>query len=220
MTTQALVDLFSILQDKYGSPDVTNDETVDLLNMATYEWLSRLVPSNLGGVVNYELDANTLSNIRPLVFPITRTMSVDGILTDAEITSALVAAGAEAGAEWYRIANVGITISGVTYPVKFKKLNDILAHERNFFKKGTATRPSFTLRQDGLRFYPIDSVNTLSLTVIKHPKALSLSGPVNPELDDQNMYNILMIALKLAGVSTRDEELLVDIRNTATQITQ
>lgn len=220
MTTQKAVDIFNILQDRYGSPDVDPDEAVDFLNMATYEWLNRLVPSNLGGVVNYDLDANTLSNIKPLVFGITANMNVSGVLTNAAITAALVTAGAEAGATWYRIGSLGITVSGKTYPIKYGKHNNILAYGRNFFKKASATRIKFSVRQDGLKFNQIDSVNPLTATVIKHPKLLSLTGPINPELDDAQMYNIIAIALKLVGVATRDEELIMDVRNTAIQTVQ
>lgn len=220
MTTQKAVDIINILQDRYGSPDVAPGEVVDFLNMATYEWLNRLVPSNLGGVVNYDFDVNTLSNIKPLVFGITANMSASGVLTNAAITTALVAAGAEAGAAWYRIGNIGITISGKTYPIKHGKHNNILAYDRNFFKKPSATRIKFSIRQDGLKFNQIDSVNPLTAIVIKHPKLLSLVGPVNPELDDAQMYNIIAIALKLAGVSTRENELIMDIRNTGIQTLQ
>lgn len=220
MTTQEAVDLIFVLQDRYGSPDVEEDEAVSFLNMATYEWLNRLVPSNLGGVVNYELDANVLSNIKPLVFEISGTMSAGGVLTNGVINAALVSAGAAADATWYRIGNIGITISGITYPIKFKKHNENLAHERNVFKKGTATKIGYTIRNDGLKFKPIDSSNTLSAIVIKNPRALSLIDGVDPELDDQNMYNIVALALKLAGVATRDEELIMDVRNTALQTAQ
>jgi hypothetical protein len=220
MTTQTAVDIFAILQDKYGSPDLDPDEVVHLLNMATYEWLNRLVPSNLGGAVNFELDSNTLANIKPLIYSITGTMNGSGVLTNAVITAALVTAGAEATATWYRIGNVGITVSSKTYPAKFVRHNDYLAFVRNYFKRGKATKPIYTIRQDGLKFDPIDAVSSLSLVVVKHPKLLSLVGPVNPELDDQAMYNIIMIALKFAGVSTRDEELIMDIRNTSLQTAQ
>lgn len=220
MTTQKCVDIFNVLQDKYGSPDVQSGEVVDFLNMATYEWLNRLVPSNLGGVVNYEFDQNTLTNIKPLVYPVTIVMSAGGIITNTAFTSALVTAGAEAGATWYRIGNIGITIGSETYPVKFTKHNNLWAYQRNFFKKTSATKFRYTVRQDGLRFYPIDTTNPMSLTVIKNPKALSLVGPINPELDDAQMFNIIIIALKLAGISTRDEEVLEDVRLASLQTAQ
>jgi hypothetical protein len=220
MTLQKAINIFDILQDKYGSPYVDPDETVDLLNMATFEWLNRLIPSNVGGVVNYEFDSNILTNIKPLVFAITANMNGSGVLTNASIATALQTGGAEAGASWFRIGNVGITVDGELYPIKFKRHNEIFVHERNFFKKGTVTRPSYTIRYDGLKFYPIDAVNLLSLTVVKNPRLMSLDGPLNPELDDLNMYNIISIALKLNGIATRDEEIIMDVRNAALQISQ
>jgi hypothetical protein len=218
MTTQKAVDILNILQDKYGSPNVDSTEAVDLLNMGMYEWLNRLIPSNLGGAVNYELDENTLANIKPLVFGITVNMSGSGVLTNAAITTALQSAGAPTGSTWYRIGNMGITISGNLYPIKFSTHNNIVSYARNFFKKGTATRIKYTIRQDGLKFNYVDSSNTISAVIVKNPRLLSIGN--SPELDDQNMYNIISIALKFAGVATRDEELIMDVRNTAIQIAQ
>lgn len=215
MTTQDAVDLLLVLQDKYGAPDVDEEEAVDFLNMATYEWLNRLFPSSLGGIVNFDFDSNTLSNVKALLYKIESTQNSSGVVTNGAITTALQTAGAETGATWYRIGSVGVRIGGVTYPAKYTKHNNLRVLERNFFKKGLSTRPRFIIRQDGLKFYPTDSVNPVSMTVIKHPRLLSLTGPVNPQLDDAQMYNIIAIALKLAGVATRDEELItLDVRNT------
>ena len=67
----------------------------------------------------------------------------------------------------------------------------------------------------GLKFYPTDDSIDLSIAVLKKPKVLS--DTVDPELDDYVMYDIIMIALQLGGVSTRDEEIIQDIRSIAVQ---
>jgi hypothetical protein len=72
---------------------------------------------------------------------------------------------------------------------------------------------------DGLQIIPIQDYNTPTLirfgtTIVKHPRKMNLDpDPVDPEWDDYNMNLIIMIALQLAGISTRDEELIADIRN-------
>jgi hypothetical protein len=80
VTTQKAVDILNILIDKYGSPSVDEDERVDMLNMAMFEYLNRLVPDNQGGVVNFEFDSNVIHNIKPLIYTITANMDADGLL--------------------------------------------------------------------------------------------------------------------------------------------
>lgn len=219
MTTQTAVNIFNILKDEWGAPHVVDSEIVDLLNMATYEWLSRLVPSNLGKVVNYELDQNTLSAIRPLVYSMSLTPP-DNLITDSEITTALQSAGAETGATWFRIMSLAVVNSGITYPVKFRKWNDFRIFHRNFFKKASLSQPTFLLHKNTIEINPFTAGSSVFIAVIKTPRALSLTGPVNPELEDAQMYNIIAIALKLGGVAVRDEELIRDVRNTALQTLQ
>lgn len=217
MTTQRAVNIFAILQDKYGSPDLEDSEVVEMLNMATIAWLNRSTPK--AGEVNFDLDQNTLTDLQPLIYFIKTTMSVEGVVTESDIVSKMIAEGAEPTASLFRIANIAITADGKNYPATYTRLNDWYTHLRNFFKKGKPHRPIYTLRHSGIVFDPILSGDVF-LTVIKEPRRLSLSPEVNPELSDSVMYNVIMIALKLAGVSTRDEELITDIRNTALQISQ
>lgn len=221
MTTQQAVDLLNILQDKYGSPSVDEDEAVDMLNMAMFEWLNRLFPSNLGGVVNFELDANTLTNVKPLVFAVTLTSNSSGFITNAAITAALVSFGAPAGSTWYRIGSLGIIVDDKRYPIKFQKHNNKENSFRNYFKKPLyPNRLKYQIQQDGIQCNIAAALSLIAMTVVKTPRLMNLLGTGEPELDDQNMYNIIAIALKLAGVATRDEELIMDIRNTALQTAQ
>jgi hypothetical protein len=57
--------------------------------------------------------------------------------------------------------------------------------------------------------------------VIKTPKVLTVAGSAQEmEFSDYSVYNIISIALKLAAVSTRDTEVLEDIRLASLQISQ
>jgi hypothetical protein len=215
-TTQKVVDYFLVLQDKYGSPSVDEDEAVNFLNHALQEYLNRIFPDNQGAVVNFEQDKNVTANIQPLVFDFTLNTTAGGLLTTAAINAALVTAGAEAGATYFRIGSIGLTSGGITYPVKYMRDNNFWAFNRNYFKKPLLTRPKFELVATGVQVYPVGT-QALTVSVVKKPKTLDLSTPVNPEFGDYQMVDVLMIALQLAGVSTRDEEILNDIRNNTIQ---
>lgn len=221
MTTQNLVDLYNVLLDKYGSPSQNDSEIVGNLNMATYEWLNRLVPDNQGGIVNFEFDSNVVHNIKPLIFSITENMDADGLLAEADIESALQSESSDASAKVFRIMSIGITDSDdVTQPVTYEFQNSLWSNARNFFKRPSASNPKYTMVAAGLQFYPTNQADDLVITVIKTPKALALSPVSDPELSDYVMYNIVSLALKLGGIQVRDEELLQDARLAALQISQ
>ena len=218
MSTSEAVDYFSILQDKYGSPNLIESEVVDMLNHAQFEYLNRLFPDNQGGVANVEVDSNVVANVQPLIYTITTNMAaVTGLLSTSTINTALVTASGDSAATYFRVLSVGVTADNITYPVKYIKQNNLWSNERNYFKKASLTNPRYTFRGDGLKFYPVDSTVDLTITVVKNPKTLSLSPAVNPEFKDYAVYQIIMIALQLAGVSTRDEEIIRDIQGISLQ---
>lgn len=219
MTTQNAIDIFSVLQDKYGSPNIDDDDILGHLNMAMFEWLNRLSPDNQGGVVNFEYDTNVIHNIRPLIYTFTGNMDSNGMLLNATINTALQTESSDTSATVFRVMSIGITDSqGNTYPIKYTRQNNIYAYLRNRFKRPSVTNPRVTLLAKGYKFYPTNQTNTITITVIKNPKALALSPLSNPELDDYCMYQVIALALKLGGVETRDDELIVDVRNTGLQI--
>lgn len=221
MTTQQLVDIYNVLLDKFGSPSQLDDEIVGNLNMGINEYLNRVVPDNQGGVVNFEFDSNVVRNIKPLIWTITENMDANGLLAESAIETALQTESSDASAKVFVIMSVGITDSDdVTRPVKYEFQNSLWMHTRNVFKRPSATNPKYTMIANGLKFYPVNQTDGITITVIKTPKELSLVGPVNPELSDHVMYNVIAIALKLGGVAVRDEELLQDVRLSALQITQ
>lgn len=219
MTLQSCVDLFAVLQDKYGSPNFDDGETIDLLNMGLNEYMSRLFPDNQGSVVNFEHDVNVTSNIRPLIYTLTSiNMSAGGIVTDAVLNAALVSASA-AGATYFRIGSIGLTASGETdtFPVKYVKQNNRWSYDRNVFKKPSITAPRFTLTAGGLQFFPISTTSSLTINVIKKPKVLAEADLASEvELSDYVMYNVISLSLQFAAQSTRDHDLLNTIQNSNT----
>lgn len=222
MTTQKAVDIFNILIDKYGSPSVNESERVDLLNMATSEWLNRLSPDNQGGVINFEFDSNVIHNIKPLIYTIEANMDADGLLSESTINTALQTESSDPTATVFRFMSIGITDDNdVTRPVGYIRQNNLWRFTRNFFKRPKTTNPKYTMVAGGLQFYPTNQADDLTITVIKVPRLLSLTpSVVNPELSDYSMYNVIAIALKLGGIEIRDTELIEDVRLAALQNAQ
>jgi hypothetical protein len=210
MTQQKAVDIFAILQDKYSSPNLITSEVIDLLNMAlSGEYMNRLFPDNQGGVVNFEMDQNVVVNIQPLLWTITTTMNTSGIVTSTAINTALRTATGNSSDVYFRIGSIGMT----GYPVKYVK--------QNIFKTPTTTKPRFTFLASGLQFYPTDTTKTLTINVVKKPRLLAVADLATEcEMNDYLMYNVIGIALKLAGIATREEELIADARNSGVQVVQ
>lgn len=210
MTTAQAITYFNILIDKYGSPYFTDSEVVNFLNHAQYEYLNRLFPDSQGGVVNFEFDQNTAMNLKPLMYTLTATMSGAGLVTDTTLNTALQTASGDASATVFRIGAVGFVKDGVTYPARYVKQNNLFSFERNFFKKPTSpNRIRYTLLNNSIEFFPTDTESSgLKIRVIKNPRTLDIATPVNPEFGDYTMFNIIVIAAQLAGVSVRDQELL------------
>lgn len=221
MTLQECVDRFAYLQDKFGSANFENDETIALLNMGINEYLNRLCPDNQGGVVNWEFDSNVAANIQPLIYTLTGlSMTAAGLITNSTINTALVTAS-HSGAEVFRIGSVGVTTLGTTRPSKYLKQNNRWSAERNVFKQPSNTNPRYTLIASGLQFFPISTTSTVTVNVIKKPKILAEADLASAvELPDYTMYNVIVIAVKLGGVATRDEELINDLRMTGIQVAQ
>jgi hypothetical protein len=218
MTQQKAVDIFAILQDKYSSPNLITSEVIDLLNMAlSGEYMNRLFPDNQGGVVNFEMDQNVVVNIQPLLWTITTTMNTSGIVTSTAINTALRTATGNSSDVYFRIGSIGMT----GYPVKYVKQNNRWSFERNIFKTPTTTKPRFTFLASGLQFYPTDTTKTLTINVVKKPRLLAVADLATEcEMNDYLMYNVIGIALKLAGIATREEELIADARNSGVQVVQ
>jgi hypothetical protein len=218
MTLQQTLDLTNVLLDKYGSAYLTDEETISLLNMGTSEWLNRLFPDSEGGIVNFEQDSNVTANLQPLIYTITPiSMNGSGIVLDSILNAALTTAAGEVST-YFRIGSIGMINGSDTYPVKYIKQNNRWAFETNVFKKPTVTKPRYALIAQGLQFFPISVSTPLTINVIKTPRMLDIDDVEDDmELSDYVVYNIIGIALKLAGVSIRDEELIADVQATAVQ---
>jgi hypothetical protein len=211
MTTAEAIDKFAVLIDKYGSPNFSDDETLQFLNTAQLERLKRLIPDDQGGVVNFEFDENTLFNVRPLIYAVSTSMTSGGVVTFSTLTTALRTASGDSTCNLHRIMDIGWTVSSVTYPVHYTKHNNWNAFKRNTFKVGSSTAPRYKADATNITFDPISTSASLTFNLMKTPKIMTAVN--TPDWDDSNMNLIIEIALQYAAQSIRDPELLGAIQN-------
>lgn len=223
MLLSKALSIFEILQDKYGAAYIPQSQEIEFFNMAIGEYLNRLFPDSQGGLANFELDSNVIANIQPLIYTIpVVSMDSNGLASNANINAFLQATTGDPAATYFRVMSVGIIpVSGSRIPVKYASQNKIWAYQRNSFKTPVISSPYYTLVARGLQFYPTDITVAISITVVKNPKVLTVSDLSSQlEFSDYVCYNVISIALKLAGISTRDNEVLEDARLAGLQTSQ
>lgn len=212
MTTIYAIDRCKVLSDKYGSPSIEDDEWLGHLNMASYEALNRLVPDSVGNVVNFELDQNVVENIRQLIY-LVQVTPVLNVATIDSLNTAIRSGSGDNNATVFRLLNMAVD----GYMARFVKHNDILKLARNVFKESTNQFPIYTITANGYRLYPVNRTQVIA-TVIKTPKQMDIGN--SPDWSDYMMNQIILLAAKMAGVGIRDEELIVNLRNTGIQAAQ
>lgn len=208
MLVSKAVEIFEVLLDKYGSPNIIESEILNHFEMATYLYLNKMFPDSQGGIVNFDLDSNVMANIQPLVFildPLATTPP--NLLLDAAINAALQSKTPESNARYFRIIGIGAN----NRPVKYVKHNNLWAHLDNSFKAPTTTYPLYTLVSGGIQLYPTTPSISVVLTVVKTPTIIASTGQTF-EFSDYAVHSIIAIAVKLAGVGIREEEVIQDIR--------
>lgn len=214
MTITEMSTLFDVLQDKYGSPAFLDSEKELFLNRAQIQYVNDLLPDNDGGIVNIEKNQDTFYNIEPLVFDLGYlNMSSVGEVLKSAVTTKLQAVST--GATLWRELSIGWTVGSDKKPVKFTRKNDWYEFQKNFFKRPKLTSPRYHKNATSYVFEPIHPGAKLYFTVLKYPKPMSISTPTSCELPDNTHDDILVRALILAGVASRDELLvsLTDAKN-------
>lgn len=224
-TAQALVK-FDILLDKYGSPYFEESEKLEFLNMSQLEILNRMIPDSLGGVVNFESDYNVYQSIVPLIWDIdvpfaSQTSSGDSslVLRDTIRTSLRTVTG-DTTCQVFRILSIGVLQSSsplVFLPIKYVKRNNINSYTANVFKKPTSANYSYTDGAGVFRIYPNPNA-LVRFAVMKTPRIMAADN--SPDWDDYVMNQVILQAVKLAGVPLRDEEIIQDTRLSGFQSAQ
>lgn len=203
MTSGEAILKLQLLLDKTGSPYFTTDEYLSFLNMSQLEFINRLLPDSIGGVVNFELDENTLFNIKQLIIPLFVTVPSGGRITNSVLVSGIQAGTGDLTATVLRILNFSLTISGQEVSVKFIKHNNRFV--KNIFKTPSVNNPCYIVEADDIRLVPITSFEGVGgiVTVMKSPRIMTAGN--SPDFDDYVMNQVIQIAYQMATVATRDE---------------
>lgn len=216
MTLAKVFEVFDILQDKYGAPYFPDLWKTDMFNMSQYEYLHDLLPEEGGEGVNFDYDSNITTTIQPLIWTVSVNMDNTGLLSESTLNTAIQTASGDATTSFFRILNMGFNSGGSVYPVQYIKQNTLRSFQANSFKAPSAPKNvRYGFEGRGIQFYPTAPSNTITVTVIKNPRNVSTTGPIDPEWSDYVCYNIIAKMLKLAGVATDGQELIMDVRNAA-----
>lgn len=207
MTVIELHQYFDLLTDKIGSAYFLDTEKDAFLNQASLEFVKKTLPSSEGGVVNMEFDQIVYSNIYTLVFETSGLIpSSQGKITRSQVQTALNTQTSLTDPFIY-VMNVSWTKSGITHPVMYVRQNEWYASEQNTFKKGKSNRPNYKQDATGFTFSPIDVTASVKFTLLKMPKQISFSGGTTTDLPDSTHKSIVEMAVELASVGLRDQEL-------------
>ncbi len=215
MTTAQALQVFDVLQDQYGAPYFPEDWKLKLLNMAQLEVLNRMVPDTIGGTANFELDENTLENIRLLIYSSGGITNSSGILAIANIDSDLAAISGDPNAKVFRILKVSTPISSIPKEVKFVKYNNIATYYNNVFKVPSyPTNILYQITASNIQVHPKIAM-VLDVDVIKTPRILDASN--SPNWDDYVMNQVILQALKLAGIAVSDTQEIQNVLQSGIQ---
>lgn len=226
LTFLEMKDYFDILHDKYNSGYFTDDEKALFLNRAQMIFLNEHLERELDGALNFyergHIDArsieNTLGNTDILYPLVVSDMSEingsgdrlatnsSGFLSRSDLLSAITQNSGQS-TNPMKILYFGIDVSGEIYPTsaEYVRQNDILKFLKNSFLSPTSSQPLWTNDNNGYQFYPKEILN-LTASVLRYP--VEMSDSVDCELQGSTHDRIVSIALELAGVGTRDENLL------------
>jgi hypothetical protein len=225
MTTAQALLIFDVLQDQYGAPYFPEDWKLKLLNMAQLEVLNRMVPDTLGGSANFELDQNTYENIVQLIWDVSISVSDFIVVGDsASIERSLVVTTLrntvgvdDASAEIFRILNVGILDSTIPFkltPIKYTKQNNILTYMNNVFKVPSTSDYRYTYSATHFHIIPLPG-DLIRFQLIKTPRIMTALN--SPNWNDYMMNQVILQALKLAGIAVSDTAEIQNVINSGIQ---
>lgn len=215
MTTNEAILKLQLLLDKTGSPYFTTDEYLIFLNMAQLEFLNRLSPDSLGGVLNFEIDQNTIQNLQGLIFTVSISLNGAGAIAYSAINSAVQTLSFDSSCTMFRI--LSIKDESNENIVKFVKNNNLWSNRNNSFKRPSIGNYQYTHDSFGIYFYPTipGGGPVFKITVLKSPKIMTINN--SPDFDDYVMNQIIQVAYQMATVATRDENGLQLGTNTTVQ---
>lgn len=211
-----LHDLLLVELDKYGNPYFTDSEIDGFLNRAIIGVVKDVfdnydVKRQTGGKMNvgYEHDSSVSMDLSDLVTEASGAMSILGVITRAQIDAII-----GGGRTYLRIISLQTELNGFLNPAMFLR-----NHERARFKTNYYTAPGdctvyYSIQQDRLLILPDDELFDYSITVLREPVKVSLSGAVNSDLGYAMRERVITRAFEIASVSIRDQEGLLMEKST------
>src|SRR5882672_4350507 len=207
MTVAEMHEYFDLLTDKVGDPYFLETEKATFLTNAALQFIRDYLLPRTQGVSNFEFDQLSYSNVDTLVFE-TASLGLpgDGKISNATIQTALNTASGSTEPYMF-LVNASYINGGQTVPIKYARQNEWYMTETNVFKKGTTSQPRY--KQDGVNvtITPSPSGTSVKFPLIKQPKPITLSPPVNCDLPAETHKKVVEMAVELASISLRDTDL-------------
>lgn len=207
MTVAEMHGYFDLLIDKVGDPYFLPTEKDTFLTNAALQFTRDYLLPRTQGVSNFEFDQLSYSNVDTLVFE-TAQIAIPGTgkIPNTTIQTALNTASGSTEPLMF-IVNASWIKGTDVLPIKYVRQNEWYETENNVFKRGTTSQPRY--KQDGsnVTISPISTGSYAKFTIIKQPKVITLTPPVNCDLPEETHKRVVEMAVELASISLRDTDL-------------
>lgn len=233
MTAAELSARFDLICDKVGSPYFTATEKENFFNTAQLSLVDEILfPSKKQDRKDVDaLDFSREDAFQQGIGTLLRTATVSGITSStSKITFATINTALGTGStSLYKVVDFLVqAATGSTDYVSAKRVRSIHAatnvyknlrtfntsnssNNRNaiYTVSSYSSGTSGTTSLGQIEFYPAAPVSNSSylVEVIVFPRPISISTPVNPEIDPMFHNELLFRSLQLAGISIRETEL-------------
>jgi hypothetical protein len=222
MTTVEWNTLFDLIADKAASAYFTVAEKEMFFNRAQVIFVNSFFKPKSDSVFEAEATSVDLEAIRPLIFELGKSTKiptdVNGKILFTTLNTAL-----GSNKEVMYVLNASRSNEAITTDAcgtqtstdnfkrsHFVRHNDILIFEENSFKKSEEDKPNHRYFSTYIKFDP-EGIRNIAFTVVRYPTAVGITVPANSELPDKTHNEIILIALKLAGIAIREQELVAYI---------
>ena len=217
--------LFNLWIDKTSSPYFSSNDIDSFLNQAIKEFVNDNFDTK--PIHRAEATIRDVEELRELIVHVDRLRTnTSGVITDAQINSAIDVAVNQTGREFDYILNASKASSkecgGQQRKSRFVRHNDWLAQKDNSYKMPTEEYPTHRLFRTEIQFNPATESNIEFVVLMKH-LTVTLDDPTNTglpgtshvdiEFSDTNSNRIVFLALRQAGVSLREADFVEMVSN-------
>ena len=208
---------FDLITDKVGSPYFTSDEKDLFIQRGQVDYVNQFF-DNVTNKYNAEQHSYDIERIYPLIYEVEVMSDQDGKLYYEDINAQLPNQSFMYVLGVRQQANPSASCKTTTGDYAFSQFvrhNDLGPRLQLSLKRPTSTKPIHVYFSDYLQLYP-NSEKKIKITVVKEPIKVTLDDPddlgepgpdmVDFDLPQSVLNNVLLLALKNAGISIRDTE--------------